>query len=534
MRKLTFVGVLSVTLAAIPADAARVEIILDVSGSMRAAMGAETRMDAARKAIRATLAGVQADSVVALRLYGHRVVQDSRTESCRDTELAVPFQHLDKAGFLAVVDRAQPRGQTPLTYSLEQAAQDFGPVSDEERVIILVSDGAESCGGDPAGTARKLLAQGFKLKVHTVGLDVDAAARAQLEAVSTATGGEYRDARDPAALSDILTRLTQRSLLIAKGSDSLGEEIRGGDGSETAVALQPGRLYRLDHHQRGGQFDYFFVAVEGKKKVVASIETSQRGVMISGDSYSEGSNAYGGITLQDGSRRKLGEVLAIGAGEKKTVESSLAGDQGGRLYLLVGGTYDQHKDCRFGVSLADLAGDAGSVGDAGPSEGDAMAIAPGSYKGNLDPPADDTDVFKFTADPQATYRVRLRPTTPSAWMSVSVASADGAISQDLQEAEGKPVVIDNLRFPRAGDVFVRVGYNKYYGLTPATEYSLEISPTGGSAAMNAPSASPASSPAGGPSIATRLVSLLLWTGVPLVFGLAVGAAGGYMVGRRRR
>ena len=53
-----------------------------------------------------------------------------------------------------MVARATPRGQTPLTYSLEQAAQDFGATSDEERVIILVSDGEETCGGDPAAAAR--------------------------------------------------------------------------------------------------------------------------------------------------------------------------------------------------------------------------------------------------------------------------------------------------------------------------------------------------------------------------------------------
>src|SRR5687767_2636528 len=171
MRTSVLVLFAAVSLAAVPAEAARVEIILDVSGSMRASLGAETRMDAARKAIRATLAGIQPDSVVALRLYGHRVSQEDKAASCKDTELAVPFQPVDKAAFQAIVDRATPRGQTPLTYSLEQAARDFGPASDEERVIILVTDGEESCGGDPTAAAGAGRPPGSSLKVNSIAFD---------------------------------------------------------------------------------------------------------------------------------------------------------------------------------------------------------------------------------------------------------------------------------------------------------------------------------------------------------------------------
>ena len=110
--------------------------------------------------------------------------QERKDESCKDTELVVQFQPLDKARFLGALDKAVPRGQTPIAYSLQQAAQDFGAPSDEERAMILVSDGIETCGGDPLATVRDLAAKGFKVKVHTIGFDVDAAARAQLEAIS--------------------------------------------------------------------------------------------------------------------------------------------------------------------------------------------------------------------------------------------------------------------------------------------------------------------------------------------------------------
>ena len=235
------------------AESARIQIVLDVSGSMRSSLGSQVKIDAAKSAIRQTVAGLPEGSVVALRYYGHRVAQERKDESCRDTELVVQFQPLDKTRFLSALDQAVPRGQTPIAYSLQQAAQDFGAPSDEERAMILVSDGIETCGGDPLATVRDLTAKGFKVKVHTIGFDVDPAARAQLEAISSATGGEYFDARSASALADTLGKLTQRALLITRAS-AFGEEIRGGAKYDEAVAITPATTYHLDHHQRKNEY----------------------------------------------------------------------------------------------------------------------------------------------------------------------------------------------------------------------------------------------------------------------------------------
>src|SRR5262245_35445643 len=219
------------------AESGRIQIVLDVSGSMRSALGSQIKIDAAKTAIRETVSGIPDGSVVALRYYGHRVPQEQKDASCTDSELVVQFQPIDKARFLSALDKAVPRGQTPIAYSLTQAAQDFGAASDEERAVILVSDGIETCGGDPLATVRDLTAKGFKVKVHTIGFDVDAAARAQLEAISSATGGQYFDARSASALAESLRQVTQRALLINRDS-AFGQEIRGGAKYADAVAIQ--------------------------------------------------------------------------------------------------------------------------------------------------------------------------------------------------------------------------------------------------------------------------------------------------------
>ena len=59
-------------------------------------------------------------------------------------------------------------------YAEEQAANDF-PAGAKERVVVLVSDGKETCQGDPAVAAKALAAKG--ITAHTVGFVVDSTAR---------------------------------------------------------------------------------------------------------------------------------------------------------------------------------------------------------------------------------------------------------------------------------------------------------------------------------------------------------------------
>ena len=85
---------------------------------------------------------------------------------------------------------------TPLAFALQQAARfDFSGVSGQ-KVIILISDGADTCGGDPCRLISMLPAYGIKIKIDVVGLDLkkDHAARQQLNCITEASGGKYYDA----------------------------------------------------------------------------------------------------------------------------------------------------------------------------------------------------------------------------------------------------------------------------------------------------------------------------------------------------
>jgi hypothetical protein len=179
-------------------------LILDASGSMNAKLpNGETRIAVAQRAIKGVAGFIPAQAQLSLRMYGAQ--SPARQKNCQDTHLAVPFGAASAAGgpITASVDGAKAQGYTPIAYSLGQAANDF-PADAKERVIVLVSDGKETCQGDPVVAAKALAAKG--ITVHTVGFVVDTAARGQLQAIARATGGTYFDAPVGPELPDTLKK----------------------------------------------------------------------------------------------------------------------------------------------------------------------------------------------------------------------------------------------------------------------------------------------------------------------------------------
>lgn len=150
-----------------PANGA-VEIILDASGSMLQRMGPERRIDIARRTLtRLTATGIPAGTPFALRVFGRQV------DSCQ-TDLDIPLGPLDAAAVGARIGRldAMNGAKTPIGASLEKVADDLGAARGE-RLVILLTDGEETCGGDPAAAIGKLKEAGVNVRVNIVGFAID-------------------------------------------------------------------------------------------------------------------------------------------------------------------------------------------------------------------------------------------------------------------------------------------------------------------------------------------------------------------------
>ncbi|MBI4411897.1 MAG: VWA domain-containing protein, partial [Deltaproteobacteria bacterium] len=441
------------------------------SGSMRAAMGGSTQIDVAKKTIKATIGSIPPDTHVALRVYAHRVEQSDKAKSCVDTELMIPFQTLNAAEFGSKVDSIQPKGYTPIAYTLQQIAGDFGVEREAEKVVILVSDGEETCGGDPVLAVKDLIAKGFKVKVHAVGFNVDAKTQAQLKAIADAGGGKYYDAKDAAGLSSSLKEVTQEALVVQKSSAVYGSEIKGGDSYETAVALAPGQEFHLNHHQKQNQFDYFYVELKGGQGIVFSLNTVQKGVSIDNEKANENTNPYAGFQIHNASRQKLGSEEIIGsANATKTLEVEMTSPQ--KVYLLIGSTYaDMHKDHPFKVEIVDFF-DANSGAEAGTTPETAIPLGKKPSTGYLTR-TDEADYYKITTTAGENLTIKILPENVTARLeAVLYDDLRAEIAKADSPNEGAGFRLTGAA--KGGVTYLKIARSYSHGET--TKYSIEFEP----------------------------------------------------------
>jgi hypothetical protein len=177
-----------------------IALILDASGSMNAKLpSGGTRIDAAKAAVSAFVGKLAPDTRIAYRVYGHQ--SPARDRNCKDTELMVGFgtvaANWDR--ILAKTAGVRAQGYTPITYVIQLAAADIAK-EPGQRVVVLVSDGKETCEGDPCAAAKALAAADARLAIHTIGFNVDTAARYQLQCVARMARGTYSDATGAADL----------------------------------------------------------------------------------------------------------------------------------------------------------------------------------------------------------------------------------------------------------------------------------------------------------------------------------------------
>lgn len=221
--RLTFVALLCLLLLSIPIglllaqvdepDAPRPEptqnyaFIFDASGSMRAGLAGRTRLAVAQDVMIQLSTELDANVNASLWVYGHRLPQDDVAASCRDIEQVIPLGPIDVTEFERVVRNIQAIGYTPISDSLIQAAASL-PIGGDN-TIILISDGEETCAGDPCAVARELAARDANLLVNTIGFVVNEFTRQQLECIAEVTGGVYLDAPGPDELTDALREVTR-------------------------------------------------------------------------------------------------------------------------------------------------------------------------------------------------------------------------------------------------------------------------------------------------------------------------------------
>ncbi|MFJ8769235.1 VWA domain-containing protein [Streptomyces clavifer] len=219
------VGILLATLAAglgtaLPAAAdepssaasPKVELVLDVSGSMRTRdIDGQSRISAAKQAFNDVLDAVPEEVQLGIRTLGADYPGDDRKVGCKDTKQLYPVGPLDRTEAKTAVATLAPTGWTPIGPALLGAADDLEG-GDSTRRIVLITDGEDTCGPlDPCEVARDIAARGIHLVIDTLGLVPNAKIRQQLTCIAEATGGTYTAIQHTEELSGRVKQLVDRA-----------------------------------------------------------------------------------------------------------------------------------------------------------------------------------------------------------------------------------------------------------------------------------------------------------------------------------
>ena len=185
----------------------RILFMVDASRSMSDIWDNGSKMGAAREVISKivdTLGNVD-HLEMALRLYGHMSYQGDF--NCQDSRLEVGFRAGNGQAIKAKMSEIKPKGITPIAYSLAQCGKDFPDDPDSRNIIILITDGVESCNRDPCYEIEVLRSRNVLLRAFVIGLAMAPETHGAFSCI-----GDFYNAAGRSDLDRVMERALQKVL----------------------------------------------------------------------------------------------------------------------------------------------------------------------------------------------------------------------------------------------------------------------------------------------------------------------------------
>ena len=247
-----------------PAAGGAVELILDASGSMLKRMDGKRRIVIAKEVLtEAVNELIPAGTPVALRVFGHK-----EPGSCR-TDLEIALKPLDPVAASATIAgvNAMNLAKTPIADSLAMVESDLKS-AEGPKVVVLVTDGEETCEGDAEKVIQRLRDKGFDVTLNIVGFAIDDdELESQFQSWAELGGGRYFSAKNQEGLSQSLKEALQIPYSVYDSSGTLaGDGVVDGEPLEleqgfyrVVVATSPPRTF--DKVEIPGEKEVILVAV---------------------------------------------------------------------------------------------------------------------------------------------------------------------------------------------------------------------------------------------------------------------------------
>ena len=172
VKRLALAAALITPAAAVsePSCIADAIVVFDGSASMAKTgpgTGDQTRIVLAREAMRQTMPEIELYRRLGLVIYG----PGGQAKSCDNVDPR--FSPIPDAAqrIIGAVDTLKPDGNTPLTAAVRSAADALN-YTEQPGVVVLVTDGRETCGGSPCALGAELAARAADLTVHVIGFQL--------------------------------------------------------------------------------------------------------------------------------------------------------------------------------------------------------------------------------------------------------------------------------------------------------------------------------------------------------------------------
>lgn len=178
-------------------------LIVDYSGSMNAKMkDGATKVASAKKCVTDLVDRLPSDLNVALIVYG-----TSKARGCNDIDIVQPLGPIDKASLKSKVNGFKATGMTPIASALTKAGEELKKAKGGS-AIALVTDGAESCHGDPVAVASKLAAEfGVKFGINVIGFGIEPQEKAELTDIAAKGHGKLLTVENANELASALQKV---------------------------------------------------------------------------------------------------------------------------------------------------------------------------------------------------------------------------------------------------------------------------------------------------------------------------------------
>jgi len=211
------------------------EIILDASGSMNEEfLDGTTKIEGARTHLASMLGHIFGEDLdIGLRVFGWHIRECS---SRLVVDLGESFDADRIYDMQQVATRVYADGNTPLAESLHYAGLDLRPY--EVRRILVITDGNETCRGDPAEVVRQEL-KGYDVVIYAVNYGGSVASKELQEAVDE-SGGKLYNAGTPGDLVKVIAEAVSEALSSLRGWTNLHNT------SEEAMWLYVNDRYEAD------------------------------------------------------------------------------------------------------------------------------------------------------------------------------------------------------------------------------------------------------------------------------------------------